>query len=170
MPKTVPNQRMIQVHREKTARDFLGIKNENWQAAARDLGPTALLLYLYFAANKDNYSFALSPAAIKNQIGMARSTYNDQFHKLVEKGYLVQRNGNTYDFYEIPNQVQLPADEKTAAGQDAPPPVYSSPMGSIEINNKYGGNNGINKQRVEQAPHAPRANWNFENDWSFDDF
>ena len=33
---------------------------------------------------------------------MARSTYHDQFHKLVDKGYLVPGTGNTFDFYEIP--------------------------------------------------------------------
>ena len=33
---------------------------------------------------------------------MARSTYHDQFHKLVDKGYLVPGMGNTFDFYEIP--------------------------------------------------------------------
>lgn len=33
---------------------------------------------------------------------MARSTYHDQFHKLVDKGYLVPSHGNTYEFYETP--------------------------------------------------------------------
>lgn len=41
MPQmTYPNQRMIKIHRERTTADFLGIKNENWQAASRDLGHT----------------------------------------------------------------------------------------------------------------------------------
>jgi len=39
---TAPNQRTIVVHRERVTTDFLGIKNENWQAAARDLGAHAL--------------------------------------------------------------------------------------------------------------------------------
>ena len=48
MPKnTYPNQRMVCVHREPAKADFLGIKNANWQAAARDLRPFAFLLYLY---------------------------------------------------------------------------------------------------------------------------
>ena len=38
MPYTVPNQRVVTIHREKARSDFLGIKNENWQSAARDLG------------------------------------------------------------------------------------------------------------------------------------
>ena len=44
MPETFPNQRMITVHREEVKTDFLGIKNENWQAASRDLGAHALRL------------------------------------------------------------------------------------------------------------------------------
>lgn len=43
MPNKVPNQRIIAIHRERAASDFLGIKNDNWQAAARDLGAHALI-------------------------------------------------------------------------------------------------------------------------------
>ena len=104
-PITVPNQRVIKIHREKVESDFLGIKNENWQYAARDLNAHGLLLYLYLAANADNFSLALSPAACRQATGMPPSTYRDQFTKLVDKGYLVQRGeGNIYDFYEIPQR------------------------------------------------------------------
>lgn len=47
MPKnitTYPNQRIIKIHRDRAAKDFLCIKNENWQAASRDLGVHALRL------------------------------------------------------------------------------------------------------------------------------
>ena len=78
MPTTTfPNQRMIKIHRESVKTDFLGIKNENWQSAARDLGAHALMLYLYLASNANNYTVALSPAAVRQAIGMARSTYHD---------------------------------------------------------------------------------------------
>ena len=99
---TFPNQRMIHIHRERAATDFLGIKNENWMAASRDLGAHALQLYLYLASNANNYTEALSPVAVRQSIGMARSTFHDQFHKLVDKGYIVLAHGNTYDFYETP--------------------------------------------------------------------
>ena len=85
MPTTVPNQRTICVHREKASADFLGIKNRNWMAASRDLGAHALRLYLYLAANANNYSLALSPAALLEEIGMPRSTYHDQFKVLESK-------------------------------------------------------------------------------------
>ena len=77
MPNTYPNQRMVKIHREAFKSDFLGIKNENWKAASRDLRPPAFMLYLYLASNANNFTVALSPAAIRQEIGMARSTYHD---------------------------------------------------------------------------------------------
>ena len=74
MPNTVPNQRVVAIHRERASSDFLGIKNEHWQAAAHDLGAHALMLYLYLASNRDGYTLALSPAAIRRAVGMAAST------------------------------------------------------------------------------------------------
>lgn len=82
----------------------MGIKNENWQNAAKDLRPHAFLLYLYLASNADNYNLALSPVAVRAAVGMPRSTYNDQILKLIDKGYLVHSHGNTYDFYEVPRE------------------------------------------------------------------
>ena len=117
MPNTFPNQRTIKVNREVARRDFLGIKNDNWQAAARDLGAHALMLYMYLASNADGYNLALSPVAVRQAIGMARSTYHDQFHKLVDKGYLVPSTGNTFEFYEAPKTDAQTKNEVSADGQ-----------------------------------------------------
>lgn len=115
MPNTTfANQRMIKIHRESVKTDFLGIKNENWQSAARDLGAHALMLYLYLASNANNYTVALSPAAVRQAIGMARSTYHDQFHKLVDRGYLVPSHGNTFEFYEVPQAATQTRNELSA--------------------------------------------------------
>ena len=151
---TVPNQRMVKVHRETPRSNFLGIKNENWMAASRDLGPHALRLYLYFASNCNGYLVALSPAHIQQAIGMPRSTYHDQFKKLVERGYLVQSNGNTFEFYERPqsekrtvsnvgqNFEECPSHDIQVCSDDQPHPSVD-----IEINNKYSTDNpGINNR------------------------
>lgn len=100
-----PNQRIVQIHRNKELTDFLGIQNTTWKAACRDLNNAyATVLYLYFASNADGFNKALSPKAIKDEIGMAASTYHDQFHYLREKGYLVDRGNNRFDFYETPQK------------------------------------------------------------------
>lgn len=115
MAETYPNQRMIHIHREQAKSDFLGIKNVNWQAASRDLGAHALRLYLYLAANADNYTLALSPADIRQTIGMPISTYRDQFMVLVDKGYLVPNGSNRYDFYEVPQTRCAPIQSENCA-------------------------------------------------------
>lgn len=115
-PITFPNQRVVKIHREPVKSDFLGIKNENWQAASRDLGAHGLRLYLYLAANANNYALALSPAAARAAIGIPRSTYFDQFAILVDKRYLVPGAGNTYDFYEVPQPATQTQKAMTAGG------------------------------------------------------
>ena len=152
MPTTVPNQRTICVHREKASADFLGIKNRNWMAASRDLGAHALMLYLYLASNANGYTLALSPAAIRQAIAMPSSTYRDQFLKLVDKGYLVQRGkGNTYDFYEVPQRVTRAENESAADGFD---------FADIEIN-KNNTNSIINRGVEKQVSPAPKNEFIF---------
>ena len=146
MPETFPNQRMVKVHRERATANFLGIKNENWQAASRDLGAHGLQLYLYLASNADNYTLALSPAAVRQAIGLKRSTYHDKFHELEDKGYLVNTHGNTYEFYEVPQAAAQTKNSMTADGLDfeecpsSDPPICSNGQSmlsdNIEINNK----------------------------------
>ena len=156
---TYPNQRMIHVNREKLTKGFLGINNESWMAASRDLGPHGLRLYLYFAANADNYSFALSPLHIHQAIDMSPSTYHDYFHRLVEKGYLVHSHGNTFEFYERPqsekrtqpdvglNFEECPSHDIHVCSDDQPHPSVDR-----EINNTYSTDNpGINNRNDSGA-------------------
>ncbi len=134
MPNTVPNQRLVAIHRERAASDFLGIKNSSWQAAARNLGAQSLMLYLYFASNANGFTLALSPAAIRRTIGMPPQTYRDQFFKLIDWGYLVQRgNSNTYDFYETPQHATHTIENNTADGFDFTADVQATTQ---TVNNK----------------------------------
>ena len=60
------------------------------------------MLYMYLAANADGFNLALSPVAVRQATGMPRSTYQDQFTKLMDKGYIVQESGNVFKFFEKP--------------------------------------------------------------------
>lgn len=167
--ETYPNQRIVNIHREEAKSNFLGIKNENWKAASRDLRPHALLLYFYFAANKKNYKLALSPAAIQKEIGMPRSTYQDQFSILVNKGYLVHSHGNTYEFYEKPQLVQntdknsvtetvLDFENSTEIVDNTLNVAIIYPSEDREINNSELKDNEINREEcppVVAKKHAP---------------
>ena len=162
-PITYPNQRVVKIHRESVKTDFLGIKNENWQAASRDLGAHGLRLYLYLASNANNYTLALSPAAARAAIGIPRSTFFDQFAVLVDKRYLVPSAGNTYDFYEVPQPATRTQKEMTADGLEfEESPSHGTQVGcgghtvspeNIEINNMTDtpNNEGINNGNNEST-------------------
>ena len=127
MPTTVPNQKVIQIHREPLGGSFLGINNDNWKYAARVLGAQAFLL-------------ALSPAAVQKDIGMPRSTFYDQLRKLESMGFLVHDKGILCHFYEVPQSAThtqtacVPDNEKsTIADNPLPPPVQENPQKDIEI-------------------------------------
>ena len=170
-PITFPNQRMVRVHRERATSDFLGIKNENWQAASRDLGAHGLRLYLYLAANANNFNLALSPAAARAAIGIPRSTYFDQFAILVEKRYLVPGTGNTYDFYEVPQPATQTQKEVSADGlqfDEIPSHGKQGASGGqpvlpedIEINNNMATNkseiNNANNPEVKETIRKPEV-------------
>ncbi len=103
------------------------------------------MLYLYFASNANGYVLALSPVAVRQAIGMARSTYHDQFHKLVDKGYLVPASGNTFEFYEVPqsavqsqeavSDVGLNFEENPSDNKQVNSCGHTVMCESIEINN-----------------------------------
>ena len=111
MPNTVPNQKVVHVHRDmpdknKKEGNFLLIKKENWYAANKDLRPYGLQLYLYIAGNRDGFDFALSQEAAERDAGITKTTFHKYVKVLIEKGYLVPRkeNSNIYDFYEVPRR------------------------------------------------------------------
>ena len=111
MPNTVPNQKVVHVHRDmpdknKKEGNFLLIKKENWYAANKDLEPYGLQLYLYIAGNRDGFDFALSQEAAEREAGIKKASYHKYVNLMIEKGYLVPRkeNSNVYDFYEVPKR------------------------------------------------------------------
>ena len=121
------------------------------------------------AANANNYTLALSPTAINNAIGMPRSTYNDQFKKLVQKGYLVPSHGNTYHFYEVPQSAtqlqnsmsvngqafaECPSHDKQEASGDPPKPSEHTEINNIDntINNSEINNRSDSSAQKIQKP------------------
>ena len=73
------------------------------------LSPYGLQLYLYLAANSNNYQFALSPAAAEEYAGIKKTSFHKYMRLLEIEGYIVWRHGNVYDFYTTPRD----ADERT---------------------------------------------------------
>lgn len=117
------------------------------------------MLYLYLASNANNYEFALSPAAIRQAIGMPASTYRDQFVKLVDKGYLVQRKESAiYDFYETPQRVTHTEPIETIDGLDFTADAYGTPQ---TVNNEAGKDIEININKTDTINISGRGETSF---------
>lgn len=165
---SVPNQNFIVIHRDYPKKDFLQIKNENWQNVLKQTQEDypALALYLYLASNANNYRLELSPQAIQNAIGMPRSTYYKKMQLLKEKGYIMEKQGNVLEFYEVPQKQSvksgLPEKQQNFSEeqqnpqqrQDSLPQKQNLPQQNIEINNTY----TDNKDNTDTTTNSSKIN------------
>ena len=183
MAQTVPNQKKIFIHRDYPKSDFLQISNTHWMEFNKKHGPYALQLYLYFAKNKDGYSFALSQEDAEKEIGIAKTTFHKYVNLMIEEGYLIQRRGNAYNFYETPHkqeqkevrgspcgelvssqdeQENLPCERRSSMDEIETPP------GNKEINNTYINNKIYDiKESLQQQEKQGRNTEETENKFSF---
>ena len=107
--ETVANQKTITTkgakHDKKNTYAMLNI--EAMQEAMTLLKPNAFKLWCYMAKNQNNYTFALSCKDACDFCKMTKPTYLSGVKELIEVGYLVNTNGNHYNFYEM-----LPEEEE----------------------------------------------------------
>ena len=102
---TVPNQRVITIHKEPTNRDnfYATLNLEALSEAVKDLqSQRGIKLYLYLAKNQSEYKTALSSSDFCEWAKCGMTEYNSAFKELEEKGYLINVAGtNTiYTFYD----------------------------------------------------------------------
>jgi hypothetical protein len=102
--KTVPNQKVITVKKEKTDEKnyYCKINLSALEYSAIDLQSGAFKLWIYLAKNQPNYTFGLSSKALEENFGMKIKQYNNAVAELIEKGYLIKQKGNSYFFSEKP--------------------------------------------------------------------
>lgn len=92
---SVPNQRMITVHKELTDRQHLYTANnlEAIDEAAHYMRSKAgFKLYFYIAKNQNNYQFALSSSDFCNWANVGIAAYRSAFDELIQNGYLVPKD------------------------------------------------------------------------------
>ena len=102
--KTTPNQKVVKVKKEKCDKQntYATINLDALSKAMAELDAGAFKMWVYFSKNQDGYTFALSSRECKDNFGMGRTQYDRGIKVLIEKGYLVNIKGNTYEFNEIP--------------------------------------------------------------------
>ena len=101
--KKVPNQKIVEVDKEICNREnpYATIKLAAMEKAAQDLDAGAFKLWMYFAKNHKGYKFALSSKAAECNFGIKIKQYNNAIKKLMDKGYLVHIQGDSYKFHEV---------------------------------------------------------------------
>ena len=103
--KTVPNQRILTIHKEPTDKEHKYTANNLEaldEAAARLQSKCGFKLYMYLAKNQDKYNFALYSSNFCAWCGCAMTAYNTAFKELQSEGYLIPKEpGSTiYTFYD----------------------------------------------------------------------
>lgn len=101
---SVANQKIVIIKKEKYKDNFLQIGIDEWQKAVRDekLNYSEFCLYLYLAGNMNDFRLELSQSAFQNATGYRKTSFHDAVKGLIEKGYLVQRMNNSYEFHTTP--------------------------------------------------------------------
>lgn len=108
MPKpieTVPNQRVLTIHKEPTDKQHKYTCNSLealGEAAKRLQSKGGFKLYMYLAKNQDKYNFALSSSDFCNWSGLGIAAYRTAFEELEKQGYLIINGSSTnnYIFYD----------------------------------------------------------------------
>ena len=95
---TYANQRRVITHKSKLDGQFGQYPLDALQLACRNLNKGALVLWLDFAKNADEYSVDLSPAAIKKMYGSAEKTTQRAIEELEEQHYLVKNPNDSYKY------------------------------------------------------------------------
>lgn len=112
--KTVPNQKFGRIHKPKYKEQkvkFMYIGIEEIREATKNLSPAALKLYLYFAENENDWQFNLSPKNFQKVYDVAESTYRKAKRELIDKGYIIEKEHNCFDFYTTPYENKLSIEE-----------------------------------------------------------
>lgn len=106
---SAPNQRKLIINKEVCDKNHLytAINLDALQNAMKDLipiYPAAFELWIYFSKNQNNYHTEVSSKDIADNYGISRDRYQKAWKILVDKGYIVETNKNSAQFYEIPKQ------------------------------------------------------------------
>lgn len=84
-------------------------------AAVNLLSKVGFIVWLYLSSNKDEREFDLSPKYICDRMNVGMTQCHKAIIELQEAGYLVQKGGNKYVFFETPNNMSLEQVEEYCA-------------------------------------------------------
>lgn len=102
---TFPNQKVVTIHKSAIANGdlYLRVKLDDMFVAMQNLTSSAFKIWLYLSSNLEDYTLALSCADVCAACGLSERTFHKAVNELIDKNYIVQIHGNTYDFNTYPN-------------------------------------------------------------------
>lgn len=118
-----PNQKIVTVHKEPADKNHVYglINKEAAMTALRELSPNEIKLFMYIAFNQEGFQMALSTADIARVTGANVDGIRTAVRGLIKKGYLIENDGQYYDFYEVPQCGGENVDKKTAEDKSTQP-------------------------------------------------
>ena len=104
MTDSNPNQKTIRIEKEQAnkANPYTIYNLNALKSAMLDLKGEAFKLWCYLDKNQNGYTFALSKVDALNWGIGSKSSYDRAVKELIDKHYLVNVSGNSYNFYELP--------------------------------------------------------------------
>ena len=135
-------------------------------------GVYALQLYLYLAKNANNYEMALSQAAAEEEAGIKKTTFHKYLDLFIREGYLVKRNGNTYDLYEVPRKQKeeeterSPCDEHSNSQDGSKNPPHES-RSSVNVQECAWDNKEIDNRYTDKIDIKKDSLLSKEEEWKF---
>ena len=118
---SVPNQKVVYIHKRKYTGNFLQIGIDEMRLAQQQMTYCEFVLYLYLAGNADGFKLELSQQAFENATGYKKTAYHNAVNKLIELGYLTQSYNYHYEFHTTPVRSSKLNFEVLSNGKSMPP-------------------------------------------------
>ena len=118
---SVPNQKVVYIHKRKYTGNFLQIGIDEMRLAQQQMTYCEFVLYLYLAGNADGFKLELSQQAFENATGYKKTAYHNAVNKLIELGYLTQSYKCHYEFHTTPVRSSELNFEVLSNGKSMPP-------------------------------------------------
>ena len=118
---SVPNQKVVYIHKRKYTGNFLQIGIDEMRLAQQQMTYCEFVLYLYLAGNANGFKLELSQQAFENTTGYNKTAYHNAVNKLIELGYLTQSYNYHYEFHTTPVRSSKLNFEVLSNGKSMPP-------------------------------------------------
>ena len=140
---SVPNQKVVYIHKRKYTGNFLQIGIDEMRLAQQQMTYCEFVLYLYLAGNANGFKLELSQQAFENTTGYKKTAYHNAVNKLIELGYLTQSYNYHYEFHTTPVRSSKLTFEVLSNGKSMPPQKTKK---SVPSNSQFrSGNREIDK-------------------------